>query len=427
METLTVVFAVLFVAASFALVWALLDRQRLASQRDLAQARLADEERTRDSFQTVASQVLRTSNEEFLRLAKESMASGRAETVAELERRKSGFDELVKPIQEALVRTNDELRRVGQGQTGLIEQVKHISSASSELRAETSKLSQALRKPNVRGRYGEIQLQRVVELAGMRSYCDFATQEALRDGDDRLQKPDLVVRLPNERCIAVDAKVPIEAYLEALDEEDPAKVDELLERYAQSVAEQARRLANKQYWKNFDRSPELVVMFIPGDQLVDAALERSPELVDRAAEHNVILASPSTLIGLLRAVHVGWRERNLTDSAEELFQLGKELHQRAAKVMERATRIGSSLEAARKSYNEFVGSVQSRLVPTLRRFEERGARSSNELAQTKEIDGEIRALPQGLFDLFDEPESPLPARKRKGRKPARSPEEGGEL
>ena len=413
METLTVVLAVLLLLAVFGLVLALLERQRLISERDLARGRLADEEATKQSFQAMATDVLRSSNEEFLRLAKETMATGKAETAAEIDKRRASLDELVGPIKEALTRTNEELRRVGQGQTGLVEQVKSISSASQELRSETNKLSQALRKPNVRGRYGEIQLQRVVELAGMRSYCDFATQSALRDEDDKVQKPDLVVRLPNERVIAVDAKTSIDGYLDALDAKDEAKSEELLERYSDSVLEQARRLANKQYWKHFDRSPELVVMFIPGDQLVDAALERRPQLVEYAAEHNVVLASPSTLIGLLRAVHVGWRERNLTDSAEELFQLGQELHSRAAKVMERATKIGSSLEQARKSYNEFVGSVQSRLVPTLRRFEERGARSSNDLIEPKEIDGEVRALPQGLFDVFDEPETKIPAGRKR--------------
>lgn len=402
METLTVVLLVLLVLAVLGLVKLGLERQRLIGERDLARARLSDEENAQRSFQAVAGEVLRNSNEEFLRLAKEAMASGKAEAVAEVDQRKARIDELVRPIQEALARTHDELRRVGQGQVGLIEQVKGISSASQELRAETGKLSQALRKPNVRGRYGEVQLQRVVELAGMRSYCDFELQSVLRDDDEQLQKPDMVVRLPNERFIAVDAKTSIDAYLEALDETDPEQAEALLVRYADNVLEQARKLANKQYWKHFDRSPELVVMFIPGDQLVDAALQRRPELVSFAADNDVVLASPSTLIGLLRAVHVGWRERNLTDSAEELFLLGKELHQRAVKVMERAAKIGTSLDQARKSYNEFVGSVQSRLVPTLRRFEERGARSSQQLVEPKPVEGEVRSLPQGLFEVDEE-------------------------
>ena len=411
METLTVALAVVCVLSLAGIVRLWFERQRLIVERDLARARLIDEGTAQRAFQALAGDVLKSSNEEFLRLAKETLAAGRAETVAEVDQRKASLDQLVRPIQEALARTHDELRRVGAGQTGLVEQVKSISTASQELRAETGKLAQALRKPNVRGRYGEIQLQRVVELAGMRSYCDFATQHALRDEEDRLQKPDLVVRLPNDRCIAIDAKTSIDAYLEALDTPGP-QADALLDRYAENVFEQARKLANKQYWRHFEHSPELVVMFIPGDQLVDAALERRPELVAFAADHDIVLASPSTLIGLLRAVHVGWRERNLTDSAEELFRLGKELHLRAVKVMERASRIGTSLEQARRSYNEFVGSVQSRLVPTLRKFEERGARSSNELVLPKAVEGEIRALPQGLFDVFEEPEDSPAPRKR---------------
>ena len=416
METLTVSLAVLCVLAVAAVVVLLVDRQRLKGERDLARARLGDEERTRETFEAMAGNVLRSSNEEFLRLAKETMAAGRAETAAEAQRGKARLDELVAPIREALARTHAELRRVGESHTGIVEQMKGVSRASQELRSETGKLTQALRKPNVRGRYGEIQLQRVVELAGMRSYCDFTAQEAIRDEGERLRKPDLVVRLPNERLIAVDAKTSIDAYLEALDAPTPEAADELLDRYAANVHEQARKLAGKQYWKHFEHSPELVVMFIPGDQLVDAALERRPELVDFAADNDIVLASPSTLIGLLRAVHVGWRERSLSENAEELFQLGKELHQRAVKVMERATRIGTSLEHARKSYNEFVGSVQSRLVPTLRKFEERGARSSGQLEEPKEVDGEIRSLPQGLFDLFEEPED-APAKRRVAPKP----------
>lgn len=410
METLTVVLAVLLACSLVGVVLLLLERVRLAGERDLARARLADEERSQQAFRALAGDALRASSEEFLRLARESMAAGKAETVAEVERRQQTLDQVVRPIQEALARTHEELRRMGAGQSGLVEQVRAVQSANQELRAETGKLAQALRKPNVRGRYGEIQLQRVVELAGMRSYCDFTTQDSLRDDEDRLQRPDLVVRLPNDRCIAVDAKTSIDAYLDSLDAPGPEAARELLERYADNVFDQARRLANRQYWRHFEHSPELVVMFIPGDQLVDAALEHRPELVTFAAEHDVVLASPSTLIGLLRAVHVGWRERSLTESAEELFHLGKELHSRAVKVMERASRIGTSLESARKSYNEFVGSVQSRLVPTLRKFEERGARSAQELPEPRPVEGEIRALPQGLFDVFDESDPALEPR-----------------
>ena len=279
---------------------------------------------------------------------------------------------------------------------------------------------QALRKPNVRGRYGEIQLERVVELAGMRPYADFTPQEALRDAEGRLQKPDLVVRLPNERMVAVDAKTSIDAYLDALDAPSDEQRDMLLDRYAQNVVEQVKKLASKRYWANFTDSAEIVVLFVPGDQLVDAALERRPDLVELAAEDNIVIASPSTLIGLLRAIHVGWREKNLTENAKELYDMGRELHRRASVVLEHAAKVGDSLDGARKSYNDFVGSVQSRLMPTLRRFEEKDARSARELPELRAVEGGAR--PMDVGGLFDELEpAPKPTGKRAGKGTGKKP------
>ncbi len=260
----------------------------------------------------------------------------------------------------------------------------------------------------MRGRYGEIQLQRVVELAGMKSYCDFSAQASVRGADGGLKRPDLVVRLPNDRVVAIDAKTSFDSYMAALDAPAAEERERHLDRYAMHVVEQVKRLADKRYWSDFDESPEFVVLFIPGDQLVDAALERRPDLIELAAQKNVVLASPATLIGLLRAVHIGWREKNLSESAEELFQLGKELHERAGVVLEKATRVGESLETARKSYNQFVGSVQGRLLPTLRKFEERDARSTRDLLVPRPLEGETRRLDAGLlFDDAEEPPEPL--------------------
>jgi len=219
------------------------------------------------------------------------------------------------------------------------------------------------------------------------------------------------VRLPNERLIAIDAKVALDSYLDAIEATSDERRDALLDRYAQNVFEQVMKLAKKQYWANFDHSPEIVVLFVPGDQLVDAALERRPELIERAAEMNVIIASPSTLIGLLRAVHVGWREKNLTDSAEELFELGRELHKRAAIVLEKAARVGDALDGARKHYNEFVGSVQGRLLPALRKFEERDARSTRELTPLRKLEGETRQLDAAALGDELEPAPEPPAKK----------------
>ncbi len=400
MDPLTIALA-LFGAASFAgALWLLRETFRLRAERDLFKSRVGDVDQNRTSFQALAGDVLRNSTAEFLKLANQTFNTQKVETSADAERGRRALDELIRPMSDALHKTHSQLELMGRQHAGLREQVVNMARGHSELRAETSRLVQALRKPNVRGRYGEIQLERVVELAGMKAYCDFTTQQNLRDSEGRLQKPDLVVRLPNARIIAVDAKTSIDSYLDALDAGTPEEAEKMLDRYAENVFDQARKLARKAYWTNFAASPEFVIMFIPGDQLVDAALERRPELIEYAAEQNVVLASPSTLIGLLRAVHVGWREKSLTDSASELFELGRDLHRRAAIVLEHAAKVGGSIDSARLSYNEFVGSVQGRLIPTLRRFEERDARSSKELIELREVEGEVRAV-EGLLPLED--------------------------
>ena len=426
MDPLTLALGLVALVTLAVALWLLRENFRLRSERDLHKARVEDADRNRNDFHALAGDVLRSSTEEFLKLANASFSAHKVEATADVERGRRALDELIRPMSEALKRTHTELERMGRMQSGLREQVVQMSRGHRELRAETSRLVQALRKPNVRGRYGEIQLERVVELAGMKSYCDFATQENLRDDEGRLQKPDMVVRLPNARILAVDAKTSIDSYLDALDAKSPEEAEALLDRYAENVFEQARKLSRKAYWTNFEASPEFVIMFIPGDQLVDAALERRPELIEYAAEQNVVLASPSTLIGLLRAVHVGWREKNLTDSAAELFELGRDLHRRAAIVLEHAAKVGGSIDSARRSYNEFVGSVQSRLVPALRRFEERDARSSKDLVELHDVEGEVRAV-EGLLPLDEEdadllqpappekqPSDPTPEAKERG-------------
>lgn len=381
-----------------ACAWLVRERWRLQAESRLSQGRQSDLEQARTSFQALAGEALRHSNEEFMRLAQTAFAVQRNEATAELEKRRLAVDQLIAPVAKALEKTHQSLEQVGRDHAGLREQVLKMSQSNLELRSETGKLVQALRKPNVRGRYGEVQLERVVEVSGMKSYCDFTAQSSLRDEEGKLTRPDLIVKLPNGRVVAIDAKMNVDAYLDALDAKTPEEVEAHLERYAENVMLQAQKLARKSYWTSFDASPEFVVMFIPGDQLVDAALERRPELIEYAAERNVVIASPATLIGLLRAVHVGWREKNLSDSAQELFALGRELHQRAATVLEHAAVVGESIERARKSYNDFVGSIHSRLVPTLRRFEERDARSAKDLPALRAIEGETRR-PEPLLPL----------------------------
>jgi DNA recombination protein RmuC len=360
-------------------------------------------EEFRNAFAALSGEALKSASGEFLRLAEERMKAQQQAGAAELDKRRAQVDDLVKPIAETLRRTDEKLG-VMQSQWAadrgsLTEQLRGVSASGEQLRLETTKLVRALSKPEVRGRYGEIQLKRVAELAGMKEYCDFSQQTSARDEEGRLQRPDMVVRLPNERVIAVDAKTNTLAYLEAIAAQTPEEQEQHLERFARHVSEQVQALSKKQYWAQFEGAPEFVVMFMPGDQFLDAALARRPDLIEQAAGANVLIATPSTLIGLLRAVAVGWREKRLDQQAGELFALGKELHDRAAAAFGYVERLGKALNGAVDRYNEFVGSYERRLEPTLRKFEEAGARGAKELPTVTAVDVKARVVAEaGLLD-----------------------------
>lgn len=377
------------------------ERERREAERFQEQIRTLKE-----SFNALAGDALKQSTAQFLDLATQAFEKHHERANASVEEKQKAVDALLKPIQEALKKTDEKLgalekERVG-AYEGLLAQVRQMQESGRLLTERTGDLVKALRKPQVRGRYGEIQLERVVEVAGMRPYCDFTTQSSSRDEDGRLQRPDMIVRLPNGRVVIVDAKCNIEAYLDAVECDDDETQAECLERFARHVVDQVKKLSDKQYWKVDEGSAEFVVMFVPGDQFVDAALARRPELLEAAAKQGVIIASPSTLIGLLRAVHVGWREKSLSDSARELFTLGAELHDRVGRVVEYIGSLGKAIDAARDRYNKVVGSVETRLMPTLRRFEEKGAASGRTVDEVKPLEGSTR-LP-AMLNGRDAPE-----------------------
>lgn len=348
----------------------------------------------RNAFAALSGEALKSASGEFLKLAEERMKAQQQAGAAELDKRRAAVDELVKPIAETLKRTDEKLGLMqsqwASDRGTLSQQLKMVGESGEMLRMETGKLVRALSKPEVRGRYGEIQLRRVAELAGMKEYCDFAEQSSQRNDDGKLLRPDMVVRLPNERVIAVDAKTNTYAYVEAVNAQTPDEQEQHMERFARHVSEQIAALSKKQYWAQFEGSPEFVVMFVPGDQFLDAAMARRPDLIDQAAAANVLIASPSTLIGLLRAVAVGWRERRLDQQAAELFALGKELHDRAAAAFAHVSKLGGALNTAVDRYNDFVGSYERRLEPTLRKFEEAGARGAKELPELGAVDVKAR-------------------------------------
>lgn len=352
--------------------------------------------RMQETFKSLAAEALGQSTQEFLKLAGERMRSQQQQSVADLEERRQGIEQLLKPIAEALKRTDEKLgameARRSEAYGGLMEQVKQMAAEGSALRAETSKLVRAIREPHVRGRYGEIQLKRVAELSGMQAYCDFAEQESQRDADDRLLRPDMVVKLPGGRQVVVDAKANLKPYLDALEATDPAQADVALQAFADGMAEQARKLSSKGYWKHYDGSPDFVVMFVPGDQFVDAALAKRPDLLEYAASHRVLLASPSSLIALLHAVAVAYQEQRLAKEAEELRTLGAQLHERFAAALEHVAKLGGSLRSAVDHYNRFIGSYEQRLEPTLRKFEESGVKGVKERPIVEVVSATTREL-----------------------------------
>lgn len=360
-------------------------RQQLTDLDHIKQQLEANEQRLKESFAALSADALKASKADLLQLAKEQFTAHRADSEQELEKRRLAVEQMVRPIRETLGKTDERLTR-------LDEQLAANTLTAANLREETGRLFKALSKPEVRGAYGEIQLKRVAELAGMTAYCDFTEQTSVRDEQGNLLRPDMVVKLPNDRVIAVDAKANLHAYLEALGAPDDAARNDQLDRFARHIAEQAKKLADKRYWSAFEHSPEFVVMFVPGDHFIDAALQRRPDLLDLAAQQNVILASPSTLIALLRAVAVGWRESTLAEEAKALLELGKELHDRAAVAFDHAAKLGDAIRQSVERYNRLVGSLDTRMVPTLKKFEEAGVTSGKALPEPTEVTVVTRSL-----------------------------------
>jgi len=348
-----------------------------------------------EQFEALGSRTLKSNQEALGKFITERLKDADSLSQAELDKRKQAIESMVKPIRETLDKTHKQI-------TQLDERVKASGESNVSLREETARLTKALSRPEVRGQYGEIQLRRVAELAGMTSYCDFSEQFSQRDDEGNLLRPDMVVTLPNDRVIVVDAKANINAYIEAVNAPNDEVREEQLQRFARHTSEQVKKLSDKKYWSLFDgKSAEFVVMFVPGDHFIDAALSRRPELLDIAAQQGVILASPSTLIGLLRAVAIGWREQALTEQAKELFELGKELHDRASTAFSHAGKLGDSIRMSVERYNTLVGSIDSRMMPTLKKFEEAGAKSGKALVEPKKLDATPRELASGSA-LFDE-------------------------
>lgn len=378
-----------------------LQKERLATQEKLTLLNDAQQQLS-NAFKALSSDALRFNNESFLKLARETLASYQEGAKGDLEKRQQAINELLKPVRESLEKFDGkineiETRREG-AYKGLTEQVHMLLQTQSQLRSETSNLVQALRRPIGRGRWGEIQLQRVVEMAGMVEYCHFETQTSADTEQGRL-RPDMIIKLPGGKNVVVDAKTPLEAYLLAIEmADDTARRTKMLD-HARQIRAHISSLGRKAYWEQFQPSPELVVLFLPAESFFSAALEVDPGLIELGFDQKVLLATPTTLIALLRSAAYGWRQEKLAENAQQISDLGKELYSRLAKMAEHWGKVGKNLKTAVDSYNDATGSLELRVFSSARKLKELKAAPENlQIEQPLVIDSAPRPLPALLAE-----------------------------
>ena len=357
-------------------------------------------------FDDLAGRQLRENIENFLRLARENLGGHQQSAQSSLKEREQAIEALVKPIQESLTRTSEALREIEaerQRDFGSLRQhLTDMRETQTALQRETRNLVQALSKPQVRGQWGEIALRRLVELAGMTAHCDFEEQVHVA-GEDGALRPDMVVHLPEGRDVVVDVKTPLDAYLAAAE----ASTDEVravaLRRHAQHVADRVRMLSSKNYAAQFAQAPQFVVLFLPGDQFLSAALDQQPDLLDRAMSNNIILTTPSTLLALLKAVHSGWQNMRLAENAERIRSLAEDLYARLATFRNHMGKIGGSLESSLRAFNAAVGSLERSVLPGARKFVELGVRGDKPIEELAEIEVSVRIV-EGTTPQLTSPE-----------------------
>jgi DNA recombination protein RmuC len=403
-------------------ITALIMRERIRSLRE-NQAQMSD------SFKAMSAEALDASVRQLTELAKTQLQSGQAEAKSELEKRQMAMEQLVRPLKDQLQRVDQQLLALNkerhESQGMLAERMRQLAEANEKLRSETGALVTALRKPNTRGQWGQMQLRKVVELAGMVRHCDFNEQASFA-GDEQTMRPDMVVNLPGGKHVVVDAKAPLQGVLDAYEAPDEQTRTDAMQAHARLLRRHVKQLADKAYWDGMESAPDFVVLFLPGEHLYGAALDADPSLIEDAMSRRVLIATPTTLLALLHSVGYGWQQERVAESAQAISDLGRELHGRLAKLSGMIQTLGKRLNSTVSAYNDTVGSYERRVLPAARRFADHGAVASGaELTDVEQITESARDVALSPDDeravgtvdeldrpraLFEDPAVPRPPR-----------------
>ena len=344
----------------------------------------------KDSFKALSADALSKNNESFIKLAEENLKKHQQSAKDDLEKRQLAITKTVEPVSQTLKTFSERVNKIEErrieSEGSIKKELQKLSEMHLRLDQSTSSLVQALRAPQVRGQWGEMHLRRTVEMAGMINYCDFEEQSSVETDEGQRQRPDMLIRLPNERRVVVDSKVPIAAYLDALETDSSEVQSERMKAHARHLRTHIKDLSTKAYWSQFDNAPEFVVLFIPNEAIFSAALEEDPSLIELGVENKVILATPTTLIALLKAVAYGWQQEAITREAKEIAALGREIYDRLSVVIGHFVKLGKSIDQSVGNYNKAMNSVDSRLMVTARKFESLESASTEKLPEVNQIE-----------------------------------------
>jgi len=381
------------------------ERQKLITQLEVEQAQTKEKiqalnesrEQLKESFTALSKSVLDANSESFLQLAQQKLGLFESRAQANLTEKEKSIENLLKPVNAALEKTEKQLSSIEKERKeaygSITTQLQMVTEAQQGLQSETEQLVRALRRPEVRGQWGELTLKRLAELAGMVNHCDFEEQVSADLGDNKSLRPDMIVRMPEQRELIVDAKTPLDAYLSAIEADEPAQREAHLQHHARKVRERMKELASKSYWEQFSQSPDFVILFIPGEQFLTAALDYDKQLLEDAFANRVILSTPTTLVALLRSVAYGWQQARMSQNAEQIRDLAQDLYKRLNTFAGHLQKVGKNLDDSVSNYNKAIGSLERQVLPNARRFPELGVQTKEEIPLIDEIDKKTRDVP----------------------------------